>query len=157
MKFDKTPFWIRIYDVPLRARQDDILHQIGNRFGEVIEIDKNTTFGIARSIRIKVILDLTKPVKKGTKLRIGTAEACWILVTYERLPSFCYWCGMFGHTSKDCEQLNDEENRLGKISESQMPFGEFLKASPMKHIQVVADRGQNERDNVRRPLFNKRG
>lgn len=156
MNFDKTPFWIRIYDVPWAGRKDEILHQIGTRFGEVIEIDKNSTSGIARSIRIKIRLDLTKPIKRGTKLRIGSSEACWLPVTYERLPSFCYWCGMLGHTSKDCEQLNMEEDRMGKIPESQMPFGEFLKASPMKRIHSVVDKSPEIRDEIRRSLFQPR-
>lgn len=72
MKFDKTPFWIRIYDVPGAGRKEEVLQQIGGRFGEVIEIDKNSTSGVARSIQ----MDLTKSIKRGTKLRIGSGETC---------------------------------------------------------------------------------
>lgn len=103
MKFENTSFWIRLYDVPLRARDETTIRQIGNRVGTVEEIDKTTLGGISRSVRIRVNLDLTKPIKRGTKIRIGSAQPCWIPITYERLSSFCYWCGRLGHTSKDCE------------------------------------------------------
>lgn len=43
--------------------QKMILHQIGARFGEVMEIDSSTVEGFAKSIRMKVILDLSKPIK----------------------------------------------------------------------------------------------
>lgn len=105
MKFDTTPFWIRLYDVPLQGRNEQVIRQIGSRVGEVEEVDHSTLRGISRSVRIKVNLDLNKALKKGTKIRMGGAEPCWIPIPYERLPSFCYWCGHLGHTSKDCERL----------------------------------------------------
>lgn len=153
MKFSKTPFWIRLYDIPMMARDDHILRQIGGRFGQIVEIDSNTTNGIARSVRIKVLIDVEKPMKRGTRLRIGKADPCWIPITYERLPSFCYWCGMLGHTYKDCEGAQEREEREGKIIEEDLPFGEWMKASPMKSAQVVTERGNEVGRVSRRTLF----
>lgn len=65
MKFDSTS-WIRIYDIPLRGRDEKVIRQIGSRFGEVEDIDANTINGISRSVRIKIRLDLNKPMKRGT-------------------------------------------------------------------------------------------
>lgn len=87
MKFNKTPFWIRMYDVPMAGRTELCVQQIGARFGEVVDIDRSTLDGFAKSIHIRVVLDLSKPIKRGTKIRFGTAQPCWIPVTYERLPS----------------------------------------------------------------------
>lgn len=153
MQFNKTPFWIRVYDVPIIGRKETILTQIGNRFGEVLEIDSSTLDGLAKSIRIRVLLDLSKPIKRGTKIRIGKAEPYWIPVTYERLSSFCYWCGLLGHTSKDCEKLHDTEDEQGRIREDAMPYGEFMKASPMKNLKVVSNTSMGEQTNSRRALF----
>lgn len=60
---------------------------------------------------------------------------------------------MVGHTYKDCDQLRAEEERMGNIADSQMPFGEFLKASPMKMIHTVVNNGPEVRDEVRRSIF----
>lgn len=156
MKFDRSPYWIRLYDVPLLARKEEILKQIGRRFGEVIEIDANTTTGITRSVRIRITLDLNKPLKRGTKICIGSGAPCWIPVTYERLPSFCYWCGHLGHTCKDCEAIPESENQTDYRGDADMPFGEFLKSSPMKTTQVMSDRIQEDKGDIRRSLFQKR-
>lgn len=117
MKFDKTQFWIRLYDVPMMGRSEVCLKQIGSRFGEVVEIDTSTTDGLTKSVRIRVVLDLNKPIKRGTKIKIGTSTPCWIPATYERLSSFCYWCGNLGHTTKDCEKLHELEDEQGQIKE----------------------------------------
>lgn len=153
MQFNKTPFWIRVYDVPIMGRKEAILKQIGARFGEVLEIDSSTIDGVAKSIRMRIILDLSKPIKRGTKLQIGTAAPCWIPATYERLPSFCYWCGLLGHTSKDCDKLHDMEDEQGQITEDEMPYGDFLKASPMKNLKVVTDKMMGVKKNHQRSLF----
>lgn len=74
MKFDKSPCWIRLYDIPVMARERNVLKQIGNRFGEFIEMDETTLSGIGRSVRLKVMLNLNNPLKRGTKIRMGSAE-----------------------------------------------------------------------------------
>lgn len=93
LSFDKSPCWIRLYDVPIRGRTTPCLTQIGTRFGEVIEMDNTTTTWVARSIRMKIMLSLSTPLKRGTKIKMGGAAPVWIPVTYERLSYFCYWCG----------------------------------------------------------------
>lgn len=153
MCFNRTPFWIRIYDVPMAGRNESALSQIGNRFGEVIEIDRSTLSGVARSIRMRISMDISKQLKRGTKLRIGTAEPCWLPVTYERLPSFCYWCGLLGHTTRDCEVLPECNDTSEQMQQAQMPFGEFLKASPMKLMQSKVERTIDTHGVHRRELF----
>lgn len=155
MKFDKTSCWVRLYDVPMRGRKTDTLHQIGQRLGKVLEMDDNTTTGIASSVRMKILLDLNNPLKRGVKIRIGTAEPCWIPVTYERLPSFCYWCGRLGHTYKDCDHYHERANTDNEITENNMPYGEWLKASPMKRSQISPQRNTEEHESIRKSLFQK--
>lgn len=151
--FSKAPFWIRLYDVPIIGREKDVLQKIGTRFGEVIEMDSTTIGGLSRSVRMKVLLDLGKPIKRGTKIKIGSNPPCWLPATYERLPSFCYWCGKLGHTHKDCEQLLDQEDKEGSIEQNQMPYGDWMRASPMKNIQMMTERNADGRDTHRRSLF----
>lgn len=74
IQFNKTLFWMRVYDVPMVGMTNIILKQIGSHFGEVLELDSTTLDGFAKSVRIRVVLDLSKPVKQGTKTRIETAQ-----------------------------------------------------------------------------------
>lgn len=124
LQFDTIPFWIRLYDLPFIGRDEKTSRIIGGRFGEVMEIDKNTIGGMTKSIRLRVRIRIDKPVKRGTKIKLGNTTPCWIPITYERMPSFCYWCGMLGHLHKDCEQLRENEDRDESIEESEMPYGD---------------------------------
>lgn len=37
----------------------------------------------------------------------------WINFKYERLPSFCFYCGIIGHSEKFCEALFDSKDEQG--------------------------------------------
>lgn len=112
MEFDEIPMWIRIYDLPISGREITTIRQIGKRVGEVVEIDKETITSLTRSVRLKVVIQLGKPLKRGIKIRIGQAEPCWLPITYERLPSFCYYYGRLGHTQKDCDKLEEKDAEI---------------------------------------------
>lgn len=153
MKFDTTSFWIRIYDLPLMGRDEKVLRLIGSRFGEIIEIDGATITGINRSVRMKILLQLDKPLKRGTKIKVGNAAPCWIPVTYERLPSFCYYCGKLGHTYKDCAQMNEQDQEEEGVYEEKMPYGDWMRASPMKANFNGSENNSKNKDKVRQSLF----
>ncbi|XP_039119052.1 uncharacterized protein LOC120255255 [Dioscorea cayenensis subsp. rotundata] len=51
--------------------------------------------------RICVEIDLSKPLSRG--FWIGDdLHRVFVVVQYERLPTFCYMCGMIGHGSNSC-------------------------------------------------------
>lgn len=97
------------------------------------------------------MLRLDKPMKRGTRVKIGNANPCWIPVTYERLPSFCYYCGKLGHTYKDCDSLHDHE--VEDIDVEKFPYGDWMRSSRLKNIQVVTGNDGENRDSLRRSLF----
>lgn len=132
MNMDSVPFWIRIYDLPYGGRSEDIIQQIGTRIGKVLEIDKSTLQGMSRSVRVKVEINLRKPLRRGTKISMGQGEPLWLPLKYERLQSFCYTCGRLGHNLNECDTDEDKEEPL---------YGEWLRASPMKQSKVVVEEG----------------
>lgn len=109
--------------------------------------------GVARSIRVKINLNLNNPLKKGTKIKIGSTNPMWIPVTYERLPSFCYWCGIIGHNYRECETWQEEEERYKEVQESKIPFGEWLRSSPMKKAYVFQIHDEGYGRSSRKELF----
>lgn len=153
IKFDSTPFWIRIYDMPLIARTERTIRLICERLGKVIEIDNSTMEGFSRSVRIRVLLNLNKPLRRGAKIAIPNAEHLWISFKYERLPSFCYICGFLGHLKRECDVVDDRDEYLS-LTDEKLPFGDWLRASPLRQVKVIVEE-QKADDNLgaRKKLF----
>ncbi|KAL8457671.1 hypothetical protein ACS0TY_035514 [Phlomoides rotata] len=58
VSFRKTNMWIMLYDLPMAARSTKYIQSIASRCGEVVEIDKDSTKGFGRSIRVKELLNI---------------------------------------------------------------------------------------------------
>ncbi|KAL8507188.1 hypothetical protein ACS0TY_017917 [Phlomoides rotata] len=103
--------------------------------------------GIARSVQIKVKVDFRKPLKAGIELEMGTAKRVWIEFKYERLPSFCYLYRMLGHMRCECD-LADGGDEMEDLPDEKLPFGEWMRASPMKKATVSLDDQKNPKESV---------
>lgn len=100
MVFDETPFWIRLYYLPLTAISRDIAIKLGGIFGKVLEVDENTISICGKFIRVRVMIDVSKALRRGVLITIG-GKKLWIGLKYERLPNFSYTCGKLGHGDLD--------------------------------------------------------
>jgi len=56
-------------------------------------------------MRIHVLLDVMKPLKRMKKIKWPGGESNVIKFKYERLGNFSYFCGMLGHIEDYCEKL----------------------------------------------------
>lgn len=87
--------------------------------------DSSDPFGYKKFMRFRVDLDISKPLMRGMKILVGGVQK-WIDFRYVKLPDFCYLCGLFGHSAKNCALYDDE------IPESMYPYGSWLRASPTR-------------------------
>ncbi|XP_050222203.1 uncharacterized protein LOC126672298 [Mercurialis annua] len=126
--FDKVPFWIRILNVPIGRMTKSMASTIGGRLGTLIEVDEDRLGGWSRYIRVRVDIDIEKPLKRGVTVRLNANQKKWLEVQYERLGSFCYVCGRLGHQDIDCEEGGEV------LDKSLYQYGEELRASPLKSI-----------------------
>ncbi len=55
-------------------------------------------------MRIRVKMDISKPLCWGCKARLFVGNETRIAFRYERLLNFCYWCGMLTHGDRDCDR-----------------------------------------------------
>ncbi|XP_041020491.1 uncharacterized protein LOC121262146 [Juglans microcarpa x Juglans regia] len=65
MQFRYEPFWIQCHNLPLAAMTEDIGEQFGSSLGHVIRVDVESDGSARRCLRIRVAVDLHKPLLRG--------------------------------------------------------------------------------------------
>ena len=55
--------------------------------------------------RIRVDADITKPLMKGKMVHFEDVGEGWVFFKYERLPIFCYRCGILNHQDHECKKI----------------------------------------------------
>lgn len=78
--------------------------RIGRSLGVVegVEVDDDDV-GWGTFLRVKILLDLTKPIARGRKETINGSKF-WIPLKYEKLSRFCFKSGRILHEGNNCQQ-----------------------------------------------------
>lgn len=96
--------------------------QLRNFFGEFLEYDvKNNTFIWRECMRIRIRMDIRKPLKRKKKIVRKDGSEFIVTCKYERLGEFYFSCGMVTHTDRFCRKLLDagikeEVKKMGKLA-----------------------------------------
>lgn len=101
-------------------------------------------------LRMRVLLDLEKPLKRGTILKGRDGSTYRIFFKYERLLDFGFNYGRIRHLLKDCiEKDRDEECDSSNVS-----FGPWMRVSPVRarpYIDKEEDRNMSSRKMIFKP------
>lgn len=109
-----VPFWVRIHDVPTAFMTERVGKDLGNFIGEFLEYDvKNSSNHLRQYMRIRVLLNVTKPLKRQKKIKRPGGDTLTVRFKYERLGNFCYYCGILGHIEDYCDKLYAVESDDG--------------------------------------------
>ena len=54
---------------------------------------------------IGVNINIMKPLMRGKIVHIENVEERWVSFKYERLPTFCYRCGIPSHQDHECQKI----------------------------------------------------
>lgn len=95
----RLPIIVSVVQLSLSNRSEHVARLIGNSLGVFVEVPKEaeTLF-----FRIKITVDVNKPLKRGIFFEGVDGTKQWIAVTYERLPVLCFLCGIMGHDESNC-------------------------------------------------------
>jgi hypothetical protein len=87
-------------------------------------------------LRARVAIELDKPLRRGVLLRMSkTEELKWFEAQYERLPFYCFSCGLLGHSEIGCPH-SAPRNEFGKL-----PYDVPLRASEERRRRVQSFAG----------------
>ncbi|KAK6151616.1 hypothetical protein DH2020_014251 [Rehmannia glutinosa] len=121
--------WVQVYDLPFGFMTEKVGKSIGNYIGNYVEADQHSFSGVWQNyMRIRVAFDVRTPLKRRMKLKKSEEEWFWILFKYERLPTFCFYCGFLGHSDKFCAQLFNSSS----VSKERA-YGSWLRA---RHVSI---------------------
>ncbi|MCH93853.1 DUF4283 domain protein, partial [Trifolium medium] len=103
-----VPFWIQVHNLPAGFMSQKTGKNIGDYIGEFLEYDeKNDSLSWRKYMRIRVLVDVCIPLKKQKKIKKQGGDSKMVQFKYERLGTFCYVCGILGHSDLKCPKLFD--------------------------------------------------
>ncbi|KAL5789808.1 hypothetical protein ACOSQ2_004696 [Xanthoceras sorbifolium] len=78
---------------------------LGSQIGTIREVDAGASGDcLGKYIRVRVEIDIGKPLQRFLKVNLGSsAKDVVMLLRYERLPEYCFECGMVGHSIQECD------------------------------------------------------
>lgn len=143
-----SPFWIRLKNLPFNMRSDEVVKALIGNMGEIIDLEEDV-LGIGRYRRVKVMLDVSNPLRRYRKLRDKKGNELQADFAYERLPFFCLACGVMGHAEKDCQFVLDEDKN------ESLGWHLGLKATPRKGRTKEVEE-ENKFKHCKKILFEKK-
>ncbi|CAN1797686.1 hypothetical protein LINPERHAP1_LOCUS21380 [Linum perenne] len=119
-------FWVRVGDLPVGLFSLTVGKALGDFVGKFLEFEVNNVYtGPESYMRIRVRVDVRKPLRREKKVRKVGGEALMCKFQYERL----------GHTDKFCEVLfRVPENQIIQL------WDKSLRAPPSKAKHREGDR-----------------
>ncbi|XP_031287981.1 uncharacterized protein LOC116146703 [Pistacia vera] len=106
--FIRAPFWVQIHGLLLAKTSTQSVIQIGFVLGGVLQVEKPLVQDrlMCSYLRVRVLIDITKPLATGvwvTRKELGNIWI-WVFFKYEILQNFYYGCGRISHDQKSCKE-----------------------------------------------------
>ncbi|KAF4346277.1 hypothetical protein G4B88_008658 [Cannabis sativa] len=125
-RLDMVSCWVKMKGWPIKAFTRANVVRLGEMAGEVQElrwINENRMF-LNGFVRMKIGFPLKQSIFVGRYIPCG-GRKFWIQLKFERLPTLCFACGIWGHEKRECGK-----EVLMEVSEDglQVPkYGQWLK------------------------------
>jgi hypothetical protein len=102
--FDRLSLWARIFKLPFGLMNDTRGKELAGNLGKVEAMDvdsKGRAWG--DFLRVRVAINVLEPVMRCVSVFSQKRKTKEIFqVMYERLPIYCFSCGLIGHSSLGC-------------------------------------------------------
>ncbi|GMJ10454.1 hypothetical protein HRI_004714500 [Hibiscus trionum] len=138
LDFSQVPYWVQVHGLSLDQMSPKNAKKVGDQIGRVLEIeDPISSHGIRRGFfRIRVLIDVSKPLPSGFWASRAGKSNIWVSFKYEHLADFCYKCGCVGHVEAHCVK-----DTVMSIPDPSLPkYGPWMRANPsVSSMKALAD------------------
>lgn len=103
LTYSKTCFQVQLHNIPEKSMNQETSEAVGNIIGTTIQVADPEDDGSGNEfLRVCVAIDITKPFPHYCKLNFEGKQIGWVLLKFEWLLNFCYWCDKCNRVEKDC-------------------------------------------------------
>lgn len=133
VELNTIDLWVQIHDLKVRFMTEKILIGVGNYIGSFVGSCPNNFVGFWREyMKIRVSIYLSNPLKMRMKIKKTRDDWFWINFEYENVLTFCFICGIIGHSEKFCNRLFiTPENEITK------PYGAWMRAPLKRQVKPI--------------------
>lgn len=86
-----------------------VAQSIGGLMDTIMKVDTFVSKDcIDRFLRVKIRFNVREPLMKDTFISFPDDGTVWVDFKYEYLPKYCLICGVLGHSTRVCKELNIE-------------------------------------------------
>ncbi|CAE6075255.1 unnamed protein product [Arabidopsis arenosa] len=97
------PIWIRLRNIPVNFNTADTAREIAEHIGQVTHVAFDPLKPQSRGfVRVRILFDVSKPLKNSRELQLPTGEVVDIGIEYERIRRRCYHCKRLTHDKERC-------------------------------------------------------
>ncbi|KAJ1379880.1 Zinc finger, CCHC-type [Sesbania bispinosa] len=143
LNFTKIPVRMQLWGLPTHCRTPKMGMKIGSSMGKVLESDIYETKEAGAYIRTLVEIDSLKPLLPGITVGSKKDGLSWVDFKYERLPQFCYKCGLIGHEEDHC---STETIIVSVDDQDVQEFGPWMRASQVGRKLSIHSHQKKEDD-----------
>ncbi|KAJ1431055.1 Zinc finger, CCHC-type [Sesbania bispinosa] len=101
--FSKVEVKIQLWGLPPHCRTSKMGRKNGSCMGKVVEFEVFEGRDKVTFVKLLVEIDIHKPLLSGIPVGSNKDGISWVDFKYERLPQFCYKCGLVGHDEDSCK------------------------------------------------------
>lgn len=133
---NRLDIWVQLHGMSFGFMSERVARDIRDYVGKFVESDKNNFTGVWREyLRIRVTLNIGILLKRKMRLMKKGGEECWVQFKYEGVHTFCFICGVIGHSEKFCDCLFEAH-----MEQIENPFGVCMRVVPRKKNHTIGSK-----------------